>query len=118
MLCDPRTDLARRAKRLASFLALLFFFPLVCAQEQTTQTKQLIKVNVIVTDRGRSVEDIRKEDLQVIEDDGPANRLVLCQGRAARYLRLRDRRFRIGAPDINAPDRCRQDRGERSRLAR
>jgi VWFA-related protein len=71
MLCDPRTDFARRAKLLAFFLALPFFVPVVCAQEQTTQTQQLVKVNVIVTDRGRSVEDVRKEDLQVIEDGVP-----------------------------------------------
>ena len=71
MLCDPRTGFTRSAKRLAPFLALLFFVLLVCAQEQTTQTQQLVKVNVIVTDRGRSVENVRKEDLQVIEDGVP-----------------------------------------------
>lgn len=68
MLCDTRTGFARRAKRLAPFLAFFFFVPVVCAQTQTTQTEQLVKVSVIVIDRGRSVEDVRKEDLQVIED--------------------------------------------------
>ena len=71
MLCDPRTGFARRPKRLASSLALLFFVPLVYAQEQTTQTQQLVKVSVIVTDRGQSIADVRKEDLQMIEDGVP-----------------------------------------------
>jgi VWFA-related protein len=79
MLCDPRTDFARRAKRLVQFLSFLFIVPVVCAQEQTTQTKQLIKVNVIVTDRGRSVEDVRKEDLQVIEDGAPQTILYFAK---------------------------------------
>jgi hypothetical protein len=71
MLCDPRTGFARRAKRLAPLLALVLFVPLAWAQEQTTQTQQLVKVNVIVTDRGRSVQNVRNEDLQVIEDGVP-----------------------------------------------
>ena len=70
MLCDPRID-SRRAKRLVQFLSFLLIVPLVCAQEQTTRTQQLVKVSVIVTDHGRSVEDVRKEDLQVIEDGVP-----------------------------------------------
>jgi Ca-activated chloride channel family protein len=71
MLCDPRTGFARRAKRLVQFLSFLFIVPVVCAQEQTTETRQLVKVSVFVTDRGRSVDDVRKEDLQLIEDGAP-----------------------------------------------
>jgi Ca-activated chloride channel family protein len=68
MLCNSRTDFARNAKGLVILSAIIFFVPMVCAQTQTTQTEQLVKVGVIVTDRGRSVEGVRKEDLLVIED--------------------------------------------------
>lgn len=71
MLCDQRTGFTR-PERVAPLLALLFLVPYGQAQEQkTTQPQPPVKINVIVTDRGRSVADVRKEDLQVIEDGTP-----------------------------------------------
>ena len=73
MVCDPRTGFARRARRFALFTALLFLVSGLGAQAQTqtNQAEQLVKLNVIVIDRGQSVEGVRKEDLRLTEDGVP-----------------------------------------------
>jgi len=56
--------------QLAAFILLLPALSVLAQNEKPAGASQpLVKINVIVTDRAdRSVEDVRKEDLQVLED--------------------------------------------------